>query len=141
VSVSRETAIGIGVTALAVVAMAFDHLDLLGDDFPADPAAFFISSALCVALAGVAFGIVIPRVKVGPDSAERAARQGIVWSVLAVVPGIALVWLGVTFVLAGTGIALGLLGQSGEHGRLAAAAMVVGAIALVLSILTTDVEL
>jgi peptidoglycan/LPS O-acetylase OafA/YrhL len=63
VSVSRETAIGIGVTALAVVAMAFDHLDLLGDDFPADPAAFFISSALCVALAGVAFGIVIPRVK------------------------------------------------------------------------------
>jgi hypothetical protein len=141
VNVSRETAIGIGVTALAIVAMAFDHLDLFGDDFPADPAAFFISSALCVAVAAVAFGFVIRRVKAGPDPAERAARQGIVWSVLAVVPGIALVWLGVTFVLAGTGIALGLLGRGGERRRLATAATAVGAIALVLSIVTTDVEL
>jgi hypothetical protein len=141
VSVSRETAIGIGVTALAVVAMAFDHLDLFGDDFPADPVAFFISSALCVALAAVAFGFVIPRVKAGPDPAEPAARRGIVWSVLAVVPGVALVWLGLTFVLAGAGVALGLLGRGGERKRLAAAAIVVGAIGLALSVLTTDVEL
>jgi hypothetical protein len=32
-TVSRETAIGIGVTGLAIVAMAFDHLDLLGAIF------------------------------------------------------------------------------------------------------------
>ena len=58
---SRETAIGIGVTALAILAMAFDHLDLVGDDFPADPAAFFVSSGIVVALAAVVFGVVIPR--------------------------------------------------------------------------------
>jgi hypothetical protein len=140
-TVSRETAIGIGVTGLAIVAMAFDHLDLLGGDFPADPAAFLISSALCIALAAVAFGFVIPRVKAGPDPAERAAKQGIVWSILSVVPGVLLVWLGVTFVLAGAGIALGLLGRSGERRRLATTAIVVGAVALLLSILATDVEL
>lgn len=140
-SISRETAIGIGVTTLAIVAMAFDHLDLIGDDFLADPPAFLISSALSVALAAIVFGVVVPRVKAGPDPAERAARQGIVWSGLAVVPGVLLVFLGVTFVLAGAGIALGLLGRSGERRRLATTATVVGAIALVLSILATDVEL
>jgi hypothetical protein len=129
------------VTALATVAMAFDHLDLIGNDLFADPAAFLISSALSVALAVVAFGVVIPRVKAGPDPAERAARLGIAWSVLALVPGIVLVWLGLTFVLAGAGIALGLIGRSGARRRLATTATVLGTIALVLSILTTDVEL
>ena len=94
-----------------------------------------------VALAVVVFGLVIPRVKAGPDPAERAARQGIVWSVVAVVPGILFVWLGVPFVLAGAGIALGLLGRGGERRRVATAAIAVGAIALVLSVVTTDVEL
>jgi hypothetical protein len=49
-------------------------------------------------IATIVFGFVIPRVKSGPNPAERAARQSIVWSVLAVVPGVALIWLGVTFV-------------------------------------------
>ena len=128
-SVSRETAIGIGVTTLAVVAMAFDHLDLVGEDFLADPAAFLISSALSVLPAAVVFGFVVPRAKAAPDSTERAARQGIVCSSLAVVPGLLFVWLGVSFVLAGVGIALGLLGRGGEHRRLATAATVVGTIA------------
>jgi hypothetical protein len=139
--VSRETAIGMAVTALAIVAMAFDHLDVLGDDFPADPLAFVISSALSLFIAAIVFGIVIPRVKAAPDPAERAARRGIVWSVAAVVPGLGFVWLGVTFVLAGAGIALGLLGRRGERKRLATAAVAVGAIALGLSIVATDVEL
>jgi hypothetical protein len=47
----------------------------------------------------------------------------------------------VNFVLAGAGIVLGLLGRSGERRRLATAATVVGAIALVLGVPTTDVEL
>ena len=138
---SRETAIGIAVTALTIVAMAFDHLDVLGDDFPADPPAFFISSALSLIIAAIAFGFVIPRVKADPDPAERAARHGIVWSVVAVVPGLGFVWLGVTFVLAGAGIALGLLGRRGKRKRLATAAVAVGAIVLGLSIVATDVEL
>ncbi len=91
-------------------------------------------------IATIVFGFVIPRVKAGPNPAERAARQGIVWSVLAVVPGVALIWLGVTFVLAEAGIALGLLGRRGERKRLATTATVVGVVALVLSIAATDVE-
>jgi hypothetical protein len=138
--VSRETAIGVAVTTLAIVAMAFDHLDVTGDDFPADPLAFLISSALSLIIAAIAFGFVIPRVKADGAPTERAARQGIVWSIAAVVPGLGFVWLGVTFVLAGAGIALGLLGRRGERKRLATAAVAVGVVALALSIVATDVE-
>jgi hypothetical protein len=139
--VSRETAIGMAVTALAIVAMAFDHLDVAGDDFPADPSAFFISSALSLIVAATAFGVVIPRVKADPNASERAARRGMVWSVVALVPGLGFVWLGVTFVVAGAGIALGLFGRRGERKRLATAAVAVGAVALGLSIVATVVEL
>jgi hypothetical protein len=138
--VSRETAIGIAVTALAIVAMAFDHLDVLGDDFPADPAAFLISSALSLTIAAIAFGFVIPRVKADPDPPTRAAGHGFVWSVVAVIPGLGFVWLGVTFVLAGAGIALGLLGRRGNRKRLATAGVALGAVALALSVVATDVE-
>ena len=126
--ISRDAWIGLGVTALAIVAMAFDHL--IGDD-PGleDPPAFLISSGLSVAFAVIVFLLVIPRVVAGPKPAERAAKYGIVFSALAVVPGLGLSWLGLPFVLA-----LGLVGRPGPPRRLAAVAIVVGLLALVLNV-------
>jgi hypothetical protein len=131
--ISREAWIALGVTALAIVAMAFDHL--IGDD-PGleDPPAFLISSGLSVALALIVFLLVIPRVKAGPKPADRAAKYGIVFSALAIVPGLGLSWLGLPFVLAGGGIAMGIAGRPGARKRLATAAIVVGLLALVLNV-------
>jgi hypothetical protein len=134
--VSRETGIGIVVTAVAIVAMAFDHLR--GDD-PGleDPIAFVISSVLCLAAFAVVFGVVIPRTKAAEDPTERAGKRGLVCSLVAV-PSIALLWLGLPWVIGGGGVALGLLGLSGERRRLAAAAIAIGAFVLVLTAIGSD---
>jgi hypothetical protein len=131
--VSRETGIGVAVTVLAIVAMAFDHL-LRGSD---DPAAFALSSAISLALSVYVFGFVVRRVKAQPAPAERAATRGFVLSVLSVF-AITLVWLGVPWVLAGGGVALGLLGRTGERRRLAFGAVVLGALVLLLSAAFSD---
>jgi hypothetical protein len=115
---SRETGIGVAAALFALAAMAYDHL------VPGDPGGFVIGSALSVVLAAVLFAWLVPRAKA---TAERAANTGLVCSALAVVPGLALIWLGLPFVLAGSGIALGLVGQGGERGGRATAAVLVGA--------------
>jgi hypothetical protein len=109
--------IGVVATAVAIGAMAADHL--MGDD-PGleDPPAFFVAAGLCVLVAILLFGIVLPR-----TSEERAARRGFISSVLAVV-SIPLAFLGFFFVLAAGGIALGRMGE----GRLATAAVAIGAV-------------
>jgi len=91
----------------------------MGDD-PGleDPPAFFVAAGRCVLVAILLFGIVLPR-----TSEERAARRGFISSVLAVV-SIPLAFLGLFFVLAAGGIALGRLGE----GRLATAAVAIGAV-------------
>jgi hypothetical protein len=127
-TISREARIGIGVTALAILAMAVDHL--MGDD-PGleDPPAFLIASGLSLALAAFLFGRIVPRAtKTAPP--ERRARDGLICSVLAVVPGIATVWLGLPFILAGAGLALGLHARQERPSRRATAAIVIGALAL-----------
>jgi hypothetical protein len=132
VRLSRENWIGVGALALVVGTMAIDHLvgtDPDGDDsFPVDPAAFFISVGISTVVAGVVFGWVIPRAKAPGFEPERAAVQAAVCSGLAVVPGLAFLWLGFPFVLAGGGIALGLLGRESRRRRLAGAAIAVGAL-------------
>jgi hypothetical protein len=123
---SREVAIGIGVSAIAIVAMVVDHW--LGDESGIDdPAAFFGSAGGSLIVAAILFGRVIPDTKRHPERADRAARQGIVCSVLglATVPAI---FLGFPVVLGGAGIALGLLGRDGRHRTLAIAAIVIGAL-------------
>jgi len=109
--------IGVVATAVAIGAMAADHL--MGDD-PGleDPPAFFVAAGLCVLVAILLFGIVLPR-----TSEERAARRAFISSVLAVV-SIPLAFLGFFFVLAAGGIALGRMGE----GRLATAAVAIGAV-------------
>jgi hypothetical protein len=135
VRISRETWIGVGAFALATAAMAVDHL--VGtdpeneDSFPVDPAAFFVSVGLSALLVAFLFAWVVPRAKARRDDAARTAVQAAVCSGLAVVPGIAFLWLGFPLVLAGGGIALGLLGRRSERRRLATAAVVVGAIVVV----------
>ena len=120
---SRETGIGAAAAVYAVAAMAYDHL------VPGDPGGFVIGSALSVVLAAALFGWLVPRSK---SSAERAATTGLVCSTLAVIPGLALIWLGFPFVLAGSGIALGLVGRGGERLGRATAAVLIGAGVLVL---------
>ena len=121
---SREGVIGIGVCAIAVIAMVVDHW--LGDESGIDdPAAFFGSTAGSLIVAAFLFGRVIPDTKRHPERADRAARQGIVCSVLGLVT-VPAIFLGFPVVLGGAGIALGLLGRGGRHRALATAAIVIG---------------
>ena len=130
--ISRETSIGVAVSALAVGAMGIDHLigteSQPGDDSGlADPAAFLISVALSLALAALLFGVVVRQGT--RDDPDRAAKKAIACSLLAV-PAIALLFLGLPFPLAGAGIALGLLGREGSRQRLATAAVGIGALVI-----------
>jgi hypothetical protein len=119
--------VGTASFSVAVVAMAIDHLvGTEGDDSDllADPLTFAISLALSGAAAFVLFGWVIPRATSrGP---RRAATTGLVCAVVSVIPGIAVLWLGVPFVTAGTGVALGLVSWRSEPGWQAAAAVAAG---------------
>lgn len=128
-----DAAIAVGVTALALVAMAFDHL--LGED-PGleDPVAFAVASVLTLATAAVVFGAVVPRA--APD-ASRSAKRGFILSIVAFL-AISLIWLGVTFVLAGGSIALGLHGRLGDRPWLGWAAIVIGVFVLGVSSVFSD---
>jgi hypothetical protein len=129
----RSLGIGVAVTGLAIVAMAFDHLR--GDD-PGleDPAAFLISVAICLVLAVGLFAVLIPRLRRDPDRAAKWALGIGAFSVLCMV----LVWLGVPWIVGGSAIALGLIGREGSRARLATAAIVLGAITLVLCGIGSD---
>jgi hypothetical protein len=97
--------------------MAYDHL------VPGDPGGFVVGAAASLGLAAVLLGWLVPRWKRTP---ERAANAGLLCSVLAVVPGVAFLWLGVPLALAGSGIALGLAGREGEERGRATAAVGIG---------------
>lgn len=129
---STSASIGVGSLALAVLAMTIDHLvgteDDGDDELLADPVTFAISVAVSGAAALVLFGWLIPRAT--SQGRERAATTGLVCSLLSLVPGVALLWLGLPFVTAGAGIALGLDGRRGARRRQAVAAIVVSSAVL-----------
>jgi hypothetical protein len=131
---TREIAIAIAVSALAVGAMAVDHLvgtesDAGDDPGLEDPAAFLIGTAVSLGLVALLFGAVVrPAARESPD---RAAKKAIVWSGLAV-PSMALLFLGVPFALAGAGVALGFIGREGSRRRIATAAIVIGGLVIAL---------
>jgi hypothetical protein len=120
---ATETLIGVAATVFAVAAMAYDHL------VPGDPGAFVIGSTLSIVLALALFLWLIPRLK---RTTTRAANAALTCSAIAVIPGVALLWLGLPFVLAGGGIALGLIGREGERRGRATAAVIAGAAVLAL---------
>lgn len=132
---SRESWIGVVTFALATVAMAVDHLfgsDPESDEsFPVDPAAFLVSVGLSAFLAAFLFVRVVPRAKSRHQS-ERTAVEAALCSGLAFIPGLGLLWLGFPMVLAGGGVALGLLGRRSQRQRLATAAIVVGVVVVML---------
>ena len=126
--------VGLVAVLVAVGAMAIDHLVGTSrsdeDGGLADPGTFAISVVLSLAAAAVLFGWFVPRERYrGP---ERAARSGLVCSVLSVVPGVALIWLGIPFIVAGAGLALGLEGRFGTRRVEGSVAVTIGALALVL---------
>jgi hypothetical protein len=116
-------------TGVALAAMAVDHLVGTereeGESGLADPVTFAVTAALSLATAALLLGWFVPRERrAGPD---RSARSGVACSVLSIVPGVALLWLGFPFVVAGAGVELGLAGRTGARRRLALAATVLGA--------------
>jgi hypothetical protein len=127
---SKEIVIGVAVSALAVTAMAIDHL-IGTDDEPgdgggaADLPAFLLSVSMSLLLAAWLFGVVVRRAVRGEP--DRAAKQAIVCALLAI-PAMALLFLGLPFPLAGTAIALGFRGQKGQRRGVATAALVLGAL-------------
>lgn len=128
--------VGIVALGVAVGAMAIDHLvgtERADDDGLVDPTMFAISVSLSLAIAAFMFGWLVPsETRKGP---ERAARSGLVCSVASVVPGIAFIWVGFPFVVAGAGLALGLDGRRGARRTEAGVAIVLGALVLMLGAL------
>ena len=118
---SHRALIGIVVSALAVAAMAVDHL--MGDD-PGleDLPTFLLGSGLTLTLAVIVFGRVVPH---APADPAKAATRGLVLSLLSV-PLMVTIWLGLPFVTAGGGVALGLAGRRGRNTRRATVALVIG---------------
>jgi hypothetical protein len=127
----------IGATALAVVAMFFDHMLDFEEPFPADWPAFAISVVLILVLAAIVFGGVVRRTTASPEGRDLAGKRALVCSLLSVL-ALPAIWLGLPFVLAGGGITLGALGHRGRRRRLALAAIVIGAIVVVVGIIGTD---
>ena len=130
---SREASIGIGVSAIALGAMAVDHLLAdetdVDDDFPVDPFTFFLSAGISLALAALVFGLVVPRTPAGDP--QRAARRALGCGVLAVV-SLPLVWLGPPFPLAGGAIALGLRSRERSPSGRATASAALGIVVVLL---------
>jgi hypothetical protein len=129
---TTETWIGVVGTAVAVAAMAVDHL--LGNDpeaddaFPVDPAAFFVSATISILVAITLFARVVPASR----DPESAANRAILCSLLAVL-AIFVLFLGFPIVLAAAGVALGLRGLDGPRRGRATAAIVIGGAFVALS--------
>ena len=129
--VSGDTLVALVVSALLVAAMAIDHLvgtstEPGEESGLADPGAFVASSVVSLVLMAVLFVFVVRRT---PDP-DVAGRRGLLCSGLAV-PAVVLAFLGLPYPFAAAGIALGLRGRSGRHGRLATTAVALGSLVVV----------
>lgn len=123
-------------TGLAVVGLASTYLlpGLLGNGHTFDVRGFVTGLAVTVVLAAVLFWKVLPSAVGAAPKANRPATVGLVTSIFAFV-GIALFWLGVPFVVAGAGFALGRVGQQRPVRRgWAKAAVAISAVVVVLTL-------
>ena len=132
---SREAAVGIAST-LAAAALAV--YAVLGgpnvQQHQVDTLPYVIG--FVVVIAAIVFGLVVPWAK-QRGQGNRPATVGLISSVFGLLTIVAF-WSGLPLILGGAGIALGLEGQdrSATAGRpgLARTAMIVGALAVVLSV-------
>jgi Na+-driven multidrug efflux pump len=126
--------IAVAVAVVSVVTMAIDHL--IGTESErdesqrAEPIAFLTTTALALGLTAVLFRFVVAR---APSRPQSVATKAIACSVLAVAT-VPLLFAAVPFPFAGAGIALGLMGRGGSRRRLSTAAIMVGALVLVLGL-------
>ncbi len=90
-------------------------------------------------MAGIMFGLVVPWAERRPQAlrTNRPAKAGLVTSLLGLLTIVAF-WSGLPVILGGAGVALGMAGQerAAEAGRrrLALAAIIVGALAVLLGV-------
>ena len=104
----RETAVAVAVSALAVGAMAIDHLigteSEPGESGLADPGAFALAVVLTLILVALFFGLVVRRAV--RDEPEESTLKAVAFSLLAVL-ALPLLFLAVPFPFAGAGLGLG----------------------------------
>ncbi len=138
---SREMSIGI---ASAIGAAALAAYAVLGGPEP-DPdqvrtLPYVVGFALV--MAGIVFGLVVPWAEKRSQAprTNRPAKAGLVASILGLLTVVAF-WSGLPVILGGAGVALGLAGRerAAEAGRrrLAVAAIIVGALAVLLGVGST----
>jgi hypothetical protein len=127
----RETWIGVATAALAVAAMAVDHLIGTEDGEEgtfADPWVFLATTAGALVLTALLFRFVVRT-----DDPHRAPTRAIASGLLGVL-SLPLLFLALPFPFAGAAVALGLVGREGKKRGLAAAGMVLGALVLALGV-------
>ena len=137
---SRRMSIGIA-SALGAAALAAYAVLGSPDRQPdqVDSLPYVIGFTLVIA--AVVFGLVVPWAEKRSEvrRSNRPAKAGLVASVLGLLTVVAF-WSGLPIVLGGAGVAMGIAGQerAAEGGsNLARAAVLVGIVAVVLSILST----
>ena len=108
----REMWIGVAAAALAVAAMAVDHLigteDGEGDGTFADPWVFLATSAGAIVLTALLFRFVVRS-----DDRQQAPTKAIACGLLAVL-SLPLLFLAAPFPFAGAAVALGMIGREGD---------------------------
>ncbi len=141
---SREMSIGI---ASAIGAAALAAYATLGGAEPNPDQVRTLPYVIgfTLVMAGIVFGLVVPWAERRSQAlrTNRPAKAGLVSSVLGLLTIVAF-WSGLPVILGGAGVALGMAGQerAAEAGRrrLATAAIIVGALAMLLAVGTTFMD-
>jgi hypothetical protein len=134
--VRRSIALGVG--ALVVILMAWDHLignrgD--GDAFPVDPATFLLAIGLAVVTAGVVW-LVVRR---ADATAKDPVAPALALAVAGIVTAVMVSWLAIPQVLAGGALMLGLdLLGAGRRG-VGYAVIATATLTLLLGVLATAI--
>ncbi len=138
---SREMSIGI---ASAIGAAALAAYAVLGgpESNPDQVRTLPYVVGFALVMAGIVFGLVVPWAEKRSQAprTNRPAKAGLVVSILGLLTVVAF-WSGLPVILGGAGVALGLAGRerAAEAGRrrLAVAAIIVGALAVLLGVGST----
>ncbi len=138
---SREMSIGIA-SALSAAALAAYAVLGAAEPNPDQVRTLPYVIGFTLVMAGLVFGLVVPWAEKRSQGlrTNRPAKAGLVSSILGLLTVVAF-WSGLPIILGGAGVALGMAGQerAAEAGRrrLAMAAIIVGALAVLLGVGST----